>query len=45
MRMDETRGGLVANVFQNLYRSPIRTATAADVGLIVSIPGALGYIV
>jgi uncharacterized membrane protein YfcA len=40
-------GGLVANVVLSLYKSPIHTAiaTASGVGLIVSIPGALGYIV
>jgi uncharacterized protein len=40
-------GGLVTNVVLGLYKSPIHTtvATASGVGLIVSIPGALGYIV
>ena len=40
-------GGLVANVVLSLYKSPIHTtiATASGVGLIVSIPGALGYVV
>lgn len=39
-------GGLVANVVLSLYKSPIHmaVATASGVGLIVSIPGALGYI-
>jgi uncharacterized membrane protein YfcA len=38
-------GGLVANVVLSLYGRPIHTAvaTASGVGLIVSIPGALGY--
>ena len=40
-------GGLVANVVLSLYRFPIHAAvaTASGVGLIVSIPGALGYVV
>jgi uncharacterized protein len=40
-------GGLVANVVLSLYRFPIHgaIATASGVGLIVSIPGALGYVV
>jgi uncharacterized membrane protein YfcA len=40
-------GGLVANLVLNLYKSPIHAtvATASGVGLIVSIPGALGYVV
>lgn len=40
-------GGLVANVILSLYKSPIHTtiATASGVGLIVSIPGAIGYVV
>jgi uncharacterized protein len=40
-------GGLVANVVLGLYKNPIHTtvATASGVGLIVSIPGALGYMV
>jgi uncharacterized protein len=40
-------GGLVANVILSLYKSPIHVtiATASGVGLIVSIPGALGYVV
>jgi uncharacterized protein len=40
-------GGLVANVVLSLYRFPIHAtiATASGVGLFVSIPGALGYIV
>jgi uncharacterized membrane protein YfcA len=39
-------GGLVANVVLSLYRFPIHAAvaTASGVGLIVSIPGALGYV-
>ena len=38
-------GGLVANVVLSLYKFPIHAAvaTASGVGLIVSIPGALGY--
>lgn len=40
-------GGLVANVALSLHRFPIHAAvaTASGVGLFVSIPGALGYIV
>jgi uncharacterized membrane protein YfcA len=40
-------GGLVANVALSLYRVPIHVAiaTASGVGLFVSIPGALGYVV
>jgi uncharacterized membrane protein YfcA len=40
-------GGLVANVVLSLYRFPIHAAvaTASGVGLIVSIPGAIGYAV
>jgi uncharacterized membrane protein YfcA len=40
-------GGLVANVVLSLYRFPIHAAvaTASGVGLIVSIPGAIGYVV
>ena len=40
-------GGLVANVALTLYRFPIHAAvaTASGVGLFVSIPGALGYVV
>jgi len=40
-------GGLVANVALTLYRFPIRAvvATASGVGLFVSIPGAIGYVV
>jgi uncharacterized protein len=40
-------GGLVANVALSLYRFPIHAvvATASGVGLFVSIPGALGYVV
>jgi uncharacterized protein len=40
-------GGLVANVILSLYKSPIHVtvATASGVGLIVSIPGVLGYVV
>jgi uncharacterized membrane protein YfcA len=40
-------GGLVANVALSLYRFPIHAAiaTASGVGLLVSIPGALGYVV
>jgi len=40
-------GGLVANIVFSLYRFPIHAAvaTASGVGLIVSIPGALGYMV
>jgi uncharacterized protein len=40
-------GGLVANVVLNLYRFPIHAAiaTASGVGLVVSIPGAIGYVV
>jgi uncharacterized membrane protein YfcA len=40
-------GGLVANVTLSLYRFPIHAAvaTASGVGLLVSIPGALGYVV
>ena len=39
-------GGLVANVALTLYRFPIHAAvaTASGVGLFVSIPGALGYV-
>jgi uncharacterized protein len=39
-------GGLVANVVLSLYKFPIHAAiaTASGVGLIVSIPGALGYV-
>lgn len=38
-------GGLLANIVLSLYGRPIRNAvsTASGVGLIVSIPGALGY--
>jgi uncharacterized protein len=38
-------GGLVANVVLSLYRFPIHSAvaTASGVGVIVSIPGAIGY--
>jgi uncharacterized protein len=40
-------GGLLANVVLSLYRFPIHraVATASGVGLIVSIPGAIGYAV
>jgi len=40
-------GGLVANVVLTLYRYPIHAAiaTASGVGLFVSIPSALGYVV
>jgi len=40
-------GGLVANVALTLHRFPIHAAvaTASGVGLFVSIPGAIGYIV
>jgi len=40
-------GGLVANVALTLHRFPIHAAvaTASGVGLFVSIPGALGYVV
>ena len=40
-------GGLVANVVLSLYRFPIHAAvaTASGVGLLVSIPGTLGYVV
>lgn len=40
-------GGLVANVALSLHRFPIHAAiaTASGVGLLVSIPGALGYVV
>jgi uncharacterized membrane protein YfcA len=40
-------GGLVANVILSLYKSPIHVtiATASGVGLIVSLPGVLGYMV
>ncbi|MBR0797566.1 sulfite exporter TauE/SafE family protein [Bradyrhizobium jicamae] len=40
-------GGLVANVVLSLYRFPIHAAvaTASGVGVIVSIPGAIGYVV
>jgi uncharacterized membrane protein YfcA len=40
-------GGLVANVALSLYRFPIHAAiaTASGVGLFVSIPGALGYVI
>lgn len=40
-------GGLVANVVLTLHRFPIHAAvaTASGVGLFVSIPGALGYVV
>jgi uncharacterized membrane protein YfcA len=40
-------GGLVANMVLSLYKSPIHTAiaTASGVGLIVSVPGALGYVI
>jgi uncharacterized protein len=40
-------GGLVANVVLSLYRFPIHAAvaTASGVGLIVSIPGTIGYII
>jgi uncharacterized membrane protein YfcA len=40
-------GGLVANVVLSLYRFPIHAAvaTASGVGLIVSIPGTLGYVI
>ena len=40
-------GGLVANVALSLYRFPIHAAiaTASGVGLFVSIPGTLGYVV
>jgi uncharacterized protein len=40
-------GGLVANVVLSLYRFPIHAAvaTASGVGLAVSIPGALGYVI
>jgi uncharacterized protein len=40
-------GGLVANVVLSVYKFPIHAAvaTASGVGLIVSIPGALGYII
>ncbi|MBR0799282.1 sulfite exporter TauE/SafE family protein [Bradyrhizobium jicamae] len=39
-------GGLVANVVLTLYRFPIHAAiaTASGVGLLVSIPSALGYV-
>ena len=40
-------GGLVANVVLSLYRFPIHAAvaTASGVGLLVSIPGAIGYVI
>ena len=40
-------GGLVANVALTLHRFPIHAAvaTASGVGLFVSIPGAIGYVV
>jgi uncharacterized membrane protein YfcA len=40
-------GGLVANVVLSLYRFPIHAAiaTASGVGLFVSIPGTIGYVV
>jgi uncharacterized membrane protein YfcA len=40
-------GGLVANVALSLHRFPIHAAiaTASGVGVFVSIPGALGYVV
>lgn len=40
-------GGLVANVVLSLYKFPIHAAvaTASGVGLIVSVPGAIGYVV
>ncbi|MBR1092010.1 sulfite exporter TauE/SafE family protein [Bradyrhizobium manausense] len=40
-------GGLVGNVVLTLYSFPIHSAvaTASGIGLIVSIPGALGYVV
>jgi uncharacterized protein len=40
-------GGLVANIVLSLYRFPIHAviATASGVGLFVSIPGALGYVI
>jgi uncharacterized membrane protein YfcA len=40
-------GGLVANVALSLHRYPVHAAiaTASGVGTLVSIPGALGYIV
>lgn len=40
-------GGLVANVVLSLYRRPIHVtvATASGVGVIVSVPGMLGYLV
>jgi uncharacterized membrane protein YfcA len=40
-------GGLVANVALSLHRFPIHAAiaTASGVGLFVSIPGALGYVI
>jgi uncharacterized membrane protein YfcA len=39
-------GGLLANLVLSLYGTPIHVAiaTASGVGLIVSIPGALGYV-
>jgi uncharacterized membrane protein YfcA len=40
-------GGLVANVVLSVYKFPIHAAvaTASGVGLMVSIPGALGYVI
>jgi uncharacterized membrane protein YfcA len=40
-------GGLVANVVLSLYKTPIHVtvATASGVGLIVSLPGVVGYAV
>jgi uncharacterized protein len=40
-------GGLLANIVLSFYGRPIRNAvsTASGVGVIVSIPGALGYVV
>jgi uncharacterized membrane protein YfcA len=40
-------GGLVANIVLGLYKTPIHVtvATASGVGLIVSLPGVLGYAV
>jgi uncharacterized membrane protein YfcA len=40
-------GGLVANLMLTLYRIPVHAAvaTASGVGVFVSIPGAIGYIV
>jgi uncharacterized protein len=40
-------GGLIGNVVLSLYGSPIHTAvaTASGIGVIVSIPGAIGYMV